>query len=197
MAQETDSEMSFDLGKDAGFNPPPPPMKRLSPWVGIGCAALLMGSVVGSSMVAISNFMKKEMEKPIDKEAVLAELGDTPLYPKVQFDEQVTKAARVGPWVFGLAKSVKPRVVAGFRTEKTAPEVYAWYDDKLAAAGFLKERGQDRNQQIYRRGDELIMVQVRKDRGEATGLILMRFSGVEKRYRKFLSAPSPQEQPRS
>ena len=177
--------MSFDLGKDAPFNPPPPPKKRLSPWamVGIGCSVLLVGSVVGigGCIAVMTKSIQDDMKKPINKQQILQDLADTPLYPKIQFDEQVTKAGGAAMKMFSFAIPAKKTVVAGFRTENSAPEVYAWYDEKMAAVGFTKERGQDSKQQIYRRGVEMVLVQVRKDRGDWTGLILMRFYGVKKR----------------
>jgi len=178
--------MSFDLGKDASFNPPPPPKKRLSPWavVGIGCSVLLVGSVVGigGCVVAASNLMKEEMKKPVNKAEILTQLGDTPLYPNVQFDENVTRAGRAGMRLVERFNPAKKMVMGGFRVQAQQPQdIYDWYTKKLATMGFALEKGQSNRQYVYRRDNEMILVQAHNEKGEWTGIVLMRFTGVRKR----------------
>lgn len=178
--------MSFNLGKDTSFNPPPPPKKRISPWAvtGIGCAVLLVGAVIGIStmVVSMSNAMKEEMKKPINKQEILADLGDTPLYPKVQFDEQMTKAGRAGMKTMSAFIPAQKFVVAGFRTDDSTAQVYAWYDEKLAAQGYRREEGRNsgRGGRAFRKGNDMLMVQANRTKGEANGIMLMRFVGMKK-----------------
>jgi hypothetical protein len=177
--------MSFDIGKDA-FNPPPPPRKRMSPWAmtGIGCAVLLVGSIVGIGAcgVQMSNAMKEELNKPIDKEQVLAELGDTPLYPKIQFDENSTKIGRAGMKIGGRFVPAQKTAIAGFRTEDAPPLVYAWYDEQLIKAGFRVEdgRGDKRGGHSYRKDHDMVVVRMTPDKGEANSLMVMRFYNIKK-----------------
>ncbi len=177
--------MSFDLGKDTSFNPPPPPKKRLSPWAvtGIGCAVLLVGAVIGISIVVVqvSKNFKEEMKKPLNKQQILADLGNTPLYPKVQFDEHVTKAGRAGMITMAQFIPAKKVTIAGFRTEDAATQVYAWYDEKLKAQGFQPEegRGNGRGGHAYRKDSDMVMVQMSHDAKELNGLMLMRFDGMK------------------
>lgn len=177
--------MSFDLGKDAPFSPPPPPKKRLSPWaiVGIGCSVLLVGSVVGigGCIVAASNLMKEEMKKPVNKGEILTLLGDTPLYPNVQFDENVTRAGRAGMQLVSRFTPAKKMVMGGFRAQAEPTVIYDWYTKELATKGFNLEKGQSDRQYVYRRDDQMIMVQAHHDKGEWTSIVLMRFTGVRKR----------------
>ncbi|WP_394794498.1 hypothetical protein [Armatimonas sp.] len=178
--------MSFDLGKDVSYNPPPPPKRRLSPWAvtGIGCLVLVVGAIVAVGVVAvqISNNIKAEAKKPINKEEILADLGETPLYPNIQFDEQVTRASRVGMMTFSRIIPAKKVVMAGFRTQDEPKKVYDWYSDKLLEKGYRPEKGRggQRGGRAFRKESEMIMVQVEKQKGEWNGLMLMRFNGMRK-----------------
>jgi hypothetical protein len=181
--------MSFDLGKDAAFTPPPPPKRRLSPWAmtGIGCLVLLVGGVIAVSVVAVkfSNTMKVELAKPIHKEEILAELGDTPLFPGIQFDEQVTKtsrAAMLAMLAFRRGSASQKVVIGGFRTTESADKVYSWYSEKLGLLGFHSEdgRGGPRGGRAFRRDREMVLVQVESQKGEWNGLMLVHFHGMRK-----------------
>jgi hypothetical protein len=178
--------VSFDLGKDTSFNPPPPPKRRLSPWAmtGIGCAVLLVGSIagLGTCAVQMSNAMKEELKKPIDKQQVLAELGDTPLYPKVQFDEQGTKVGRAGMKVGGRFVPAQSTAIVGFRTEDSASLVYDWYDIEMPKLGFRREdgKGDGRGGHTYRKDHDMVIVQMTRTKGELNGMMLMRFFNIKK-----------------
>lgn len=178
--------MSFELGKDS-FNPPPPPKKRMSPWAmtGIGCAVLLVGAVagLGTCAVQLQNAYKDELKKPVDKEQLLAELGDTPLYPKVQFDEELSRMVRAGMKIGGRIIPAERTAVGGFRTDDAPSLVYGWYDEQLIKAGYVLEDKRSGNQEghNYRKDHDMIVVTVTRDKGEANRLLLMRFYNVKKR----------------
>jgi hypothetical protein len=178
--------MSFEVGKDS-FNPPPPPKKRMSPWAmtGIGCAVLLVGSIagLGTCAVQMSKVMKEELKKPIDKEQVLAQLGDTPLYPKIQFDEALSKLGRAGLKFGGRFVPAERTVAGGFRTDDAPSLVYAWYDEQLIKAGYVLEDKRSGKQEghTYRKDHDMIVVHVNPDKGEANQLMVMRFYNVKKK----------------
>ena len=182
--------MSFDLGKETSFSPPPPPKRRLSPWAvtGIGCAVLLVGSVIGIGIVvvSVSNNMKEEMKKPLNTQQILADLGDTPLYPKIKFDEQVSKAGRAGMLTLARFMPAKKVTIAGFRTDDSAAQVYSWYEEKLAAQGFRREEGRsNRGGHAYRKDNDMIIAQMNRsksesnDKSEPNSMMLMRFDGMK------------------
>lgn len=178
--------MSFDLGKDTSFNPPPPPRKRLSPWAitGIGCGVLLLGSVVGIGACALQlrNAMNEELKKPLDKQQVLAELGDTPLYPKLEFDEQATKVGRAGMKIGGRFVPAQRTAIAGFRTPDPSNVVYDWYDAKLREKGFQLEdkKGATQSGHTYRKDHDMVIVQAGRQKGELNSLVLMRFYDIKR-----------------
>ena len=178
--------MSFDLGKDTSYSPPPPPKRRMSPWAvtGIGCLVLLVGAIVAVSVIAvnISKTVNEEIKKPVDKEQILADLGDTPLYPLVQFDEQVTRAGRAGMVAFSRIVPAQKVILAGFRTQDKPEKVQDWYQDKLTTQGFRREegRGGRRGGRAYRKGSDMVLVQVERQKGEWNGLLLMRFNGMRR-----------------
>jgi hypothetical protein len=180
--------MSFDLGKDTSFNPPPPPKRRMSPWAitGIGCLVLLVGGAVGIGVLVskATNAMKEEMKKPVNKEQALADLEDTPIYSKAQFDEMGTRMGRAGMSLGRQFIPAEKTAIVGFRTEDPASTVYAWYDEKMATLGFRPEeggRGAQRGGHAFRKGNDMVMVQMNKAKGEWNSLILMRFYNVKKK----------------
>lgn len=186
--------MSFRDGSATpdAYSAPLPPRRR-SPWlyVGLGCGLLTLltvGGVIAASYMFV-NKIKSEIAKPIDKTAVIKSLGDLPVYPGAQFNENMTKAQRA---TFAAMAKVMPTTsisAAAFETPDKSDKVFDWYDTKLTSLGYssydggnMTGLGSDKYaQQQYKKGDDLALVQVQRH-PQAEGknlLVLIRFVGFK------------------
>lgn len=114
----------------------------------IGCGALaLLGVglmvVGGLAFTRFGNEIQKEASKPLDKAALMAALGDTPIYPGAQLDETATQGASVAKKIFGYA--MKDPVVAGLKLPGQKEEAAAWYEKTLPTKGYTKTAAQHFN----------------------------------------------------
>ena len=180
------------------YAPPAPPRRGLSPWawVGIGCGLFTLLGIGGcvAFIAVVGKQVSSEMQKPINREEILASLGDTPRYPNAQFDDNGTKAGRIG---LNLTKRLIPArssVVAAFVTRDDADKILSWYDAEMKKRGFqsgasaggtgLSGGPNGARQRQYRKDDDVAIVQVQRGSGAAAQgasmIILMRFNGVQK-----------------
>lgn len=139
-------------------------MARMSPWViaGIGCLGVAALGVVGIGGVGllVSKSVTEEMNKPVDKEALLKQL-DLPLYPKAELDVPLTQKMRAGTIV--ATKWAKLEMTAAtFTHSASQTEVLDWYKKTLTEKGYvLKAEGQKKaSTQQFVDKDYLVTVDV-------------------------------------
>ncbi|WP_394794497.1 hypothetical protein [Armatimonas sp.] len=117
-------------------------MARLSPWVfvGIGCLGVTALGIlaIGGVGLMVTNTMKEELARPIDKQALLKALEGVPVHPKAVFDEQLTRGARSGSVM--ATKFIKLEMtVAAFRLDAPEQEVRDWYKKTMPEHGYQQE----------------------------------------------------------
>lgn len=163
--------------QNAPYIPPPPPPSRKSPWlsVGLGCGLLILLSFGGCVILGMNmgKQIAADMQKPLDKQAVLAGMGDIPKYPGAQLSEMMTKAQRSvfnNPLMSAAMKGNKPEVAA-FETKDDTTKVAAWYDKAMDKAGYepststtLPNMGNGATEQKqYRKGADGAVIQVQRN----------------------------------
>lgn len=122
--------------------------------IGCGVLALLGGGLMVVGGIAFNRFgseIQKDASRPLDKAALLAALGDTPIYPGAQLDEAATQGASVAKKIFGYA--MKDPVAAGFKLPGQKEEAAAWYEKTLAEKGYIKTADQH-----FKKGTRELMV---------------------------------------
>lgn len=144
---------------------PSGPRKPRSPWmwVALGCGVSVLLTFGGcvAFLGYVGNRAAQEMRKPLDQKAVLAKLGDTPIYQPSTFNESATKGARIGSSLFpGEMVSA-----AAFDTSSKPNDIFDWYEQQLTAQGYrrLPEQtfpGSKVTQISFQRQSENIIVQV-------------------------------------
>ena len=117
-------------------------MARLSPWVfvGIGCLGVTALGIlaIGGVGLMVTNTLKEELARPIDKQALLKALEGVPVHPKAVFDEQLTRGARSGSVM--ATKFIKLEMtVAAFRLDVPEQEVRDWYKKTMPEHGYQQE----------------------------------------------------------
>lgn len=117
-------------------------MARLSPWVfvGMGCLGVTALGIlaIGGVGLMVSNTMKEELARPIDKQALLKALEGIPIHPKAFFDEQQTRTARSGSIM--ATKFIKLEMTtAAFRLYVPEQEVRDWYKKTMPEHGYQQE----------------------------------------------------------
>jgi len=170
------------------YIPPPPPATRRSPllYFGIGCGVLLllMAGCTAVFLVQFKNAATEELKKPLDKTAALEAMGDAPIYPGAQLDEQMTKVQRVATnFVRRVTPADRMELVA-YSTVDTPDKVMAWYEQVMPKKGFQESNsadftklGRSTMQKQYRKDNDLVVVQVQQ-RTKATDdnvIVMMRF----------------------
>ncbi len=171
--------------------PGSPPSRRGAPWwawlLG-GCAgcgvvtAVLVFFLVTSATGLVRSINTNVGSVTVD--TVQQSLGEVPLYPGSQLDEDQTRALiltlRAGENLVGRmsGKDVQGMFsgLAMLSTADPPEKVLAYYDQRLQAAGWKVSRSQDtafQEQRIYTRGGESVIVQTQQQPG-GTIITLMR-----------------------
>ncbi len=177
--------------QNAPYVPPPPPPSRKSPWlfVGLGCGLLMLLSF-GGCILFVGNLGKNiaaDMQKPLDKKAVMASMGDVPMYPDAPLSEMMTKAQRSvfnNPLMKGAMKG-NTMEVAAFETKDSAEKVGEWYDKAMDKAGYepmkstkMPNMGNgSAEQKQYRKGADAVLIQAQPSKGSssaATTIVIVR-----------------------
>jgi hypothetical protein len=174
---------------------PVPPARRGRPWWlwALGCC----GSCALVSILAFAaltyfgfNLFKSVADVgPIDPVTMQRDLGeDVPLYPGGTLDVNITRGMlitfRTMEKVGGKPKGSIFKGVAVVNTADSPDKVLSYYDRQLTQNGWSRMSGQgaqDEKQRQYRKGDEVVMVQVqeRPDGQPGSQVILMRIVGPE------------------
>jgi hypothetical protein len=177
------------------YIPPPPPAPQRSPllYFGIGCGVLLllMAGCTSYFVYQIKNVAVEAMKKPLDIDAALAAMGDAPIYPGAQLDQNMTKVQR------GVTATLLQRVTPADRMEMVAystvdpPEkVMAWYTQVMPKKGFVESADADYSKfgrstlhKQYRKGHDLVVVQPQQRTRSTndTTIVLIRFYNIREK----------------
>jgi hypothetical protein len=124
--------------------------------IGCGVLALIGGGLMVAGVVAFNRFgneIQSEASKPLDKAALMAALGDTPIYPGAEFSEMLTQAAIPTKKIMGFA--MKDPVAVGFNVKDSTEMVEKWYDKTLPEKGYTKT-----SEQHFSKGTKRLVVVV-------------------------------------
>jgi hypothetical protein len=129
--------------------------------IGCGVLALLGGGLAIFGGIAFNRFgneVQSEASKPVDKAALLAALGDTPIYPGAEFSEMMTQAAIPMKKILGF--SMKEPIAAGFDLKDPVETVEKWYEKTLPEKGFTKT-----SEKHFSKGSKRLVVAVAETSG--------------------------------
>jgi hypothetical protein len=156
-----------------------------------GCSGCLLLLII---LVAVGAYLGKGFVDQLSKEAgpttaatVAESLGEIPMYPGGTIELNATKALRL---VFlgierasGKKSGTIVRGIAFINTPQDEQRVLDYYQEQLTKLGWKRQetsgaaRGGAAQQRAYRKGNELVIVQVQPRRDEAgsgTTVLLMR-----------------------
>jgi hypothetical protein len=152
---------------------------------------LLMAGCIGYAVNELKKAATEAMNRPLDVTAALAAMGDAPIYPGAQLDENMTKIQR------GITATVLKRVtpadrmeVVAYSTVDPAEKVMAWYAQVMPKKGFTESVGADYSKfgrntlhKQYRKGNDLVVVQPQQRTRETgdTIIVLMRFYNLREK----------------
>jgi hypothetical protein len=169
------------------YVPPPPPKPRRSPWmfVGIGCGVLTL-LVVGMFGLLAYKINQEIKNSPFDLAANRRAMGDTPIYPGSELDEEMTRAQyvtlKMGGGIFGSLKA--DSIVTETRLTGEPIEDVQDYYWKVMIGRRYKSIPQPEimgaRSVLYRKGTDALLVQVQavpKLGGNA--IVLMRFTNFK------------------
>jgi hypothetical protein len=170
------------------YIPPPPPPRRSSPllYFGIGCGilVLLTAGCMGYFAIQFKNAAVEAMKKPLDKDAALKAMGDAPIYPGAQLNENMTKIQRATMNVLSRMTPASRMEIVAYSTVDSPEQVMAWYDKVMPKKGFEESASGDYSKfgrgtlhKQYRKGNDLMVVQAQQQTRETDNnvLVLIRF----------------------
>ena len=175
------------LGPPRSFVPPPPPRRSPWLWVALGCGGAAVLGFAGC--VGMAGMVVHQMNQPLDPEALQEELKDTPIYPHATVDIETTKVLRLTlsklPGPNGKGSLSDNMTSVAFKSGSVPPVILYWYSVELPKRGFRlvgkRDAGKPGNEQwIYRRGTEVVIVQI-PDRASGASLVLSRLQNAPAR----------------
>ena len=165
--------------------PPGRPPRRPTPWwvwalSGCGgCTVLAVIAIIVVAAMGVSSVTSLMRDVPVDNASVQRSLGpDLPLYPGSSLDPTTTKAAAAGLRISERMTGQKMLKGAGSMVTQDSPEkVLKFYDQRLKQAGWqslsLRDTGFQQQRQ-YRKGSQMVLIQVQQQPGQGTMITLMR-----------------------
>lgn len=164
------------------YVPPPPPKPKRSPWmfVGIGCGVLAL-LVVGVFGLLAYQIQQEIKNNPFDAQKNRIAMGDTPVFPGSELDDEMTQAQYAGLKIGGMFGNLKAdKVTCETRlTSESVDDIQDYYW-KIMTSRRYKSIPQPEiagaRAVLYRKDNDALMVQVQavpKFGGNA--IILMRF----------------------
>jgi hypothetical protein len=179
-----DSEQERYSGYSPGTPPASPPPRQGRPWwfwllAGCGGCSLVAFVVAAIFVFGAMRFLGDKMKEvgPVTMASMQQAMGEVPLYPGSTLEEQPTRMILAGlRTAEQLSKRKIARGVAVLDTGDTPKEVWQFYGTKLKALGWKPGEGASHRggeQQSFRKGDEMVMLQVQSQNGR-TVIVLMR-----------------------
>jgi hypothetical protein len=180
------------MSQQPGYSPPPSGGgSSWWKWVIGGCGGCLLIVIIVLlvSGIAVKGFVENLMKDagPTTPASVQQSLGEVPLYPGGTLELNATQAMKVFFLGIERAQRKKPgtimRGVAFINTPDDAEKVLAWYHKSLTGLGWKREdsrettSGSNGLQRAYRKGDELVLVQVQNRRDGHPGTLVMIMRG--------------------
>jgi hypothetical protein len=173
------------------LSPPGQPPRRRTPWwVWVlsgcgGCAVLALIALIVISVMTVNAVQKAAKEiGPISNASVRQSLGaDVPLYPGSTLDPTSTQFAAVTIRTMLGGRLIKG--IGAMFTQDSPEKVLQFYSDQLKANGWQAGPQQNtgmQEQHQYRKGADMVLVQVQRQPGQGTMITLIRaeFGGGQK-----------------
>ena len=114
----------------------PAPKRRRSPWfyAAIGCSLMFVLTVGGciAGITILGNHFYSEVNKPLEPNQVLADLGEIPIYQPSELDIEMTRVMRASMTFVPMGKPT----AAAFRTSEPVEKIQQWYRQQLLDLGY-------------------------------------------------------------
>jgi hypothetical protein len=147
-----------------------------------GCVVIVIIGMVAAGL-GFANMWKGASKDlpPITPQNIQQLMGEVPLYPGSTLDATTTQivwgGVRMGEKAAGKPPGSIFKVVAVCRTQDPPDKILEYYDQTLKGAGWQPaetKNNSGREQKVYRKGQDVVMVQVQEQPGQGTMITLMR-----------------------